>query len=395
MAGTGAAAAAQGSHEQSQVAADAPPSATKPCPFLKKLELGCFFDGTGNNKFDKTLADTNVVRLYNVYSVEPDDTATPPLVRNKNYLKGVGSGDATAPDQPKPDRINKYGVNMGAAGGEGMKERCQMMYAWVKARALEHSDKFTKDSLKVVDIYGFSRGSAQARTFVNLVVQAFKKEAEKDERLKNITVRFVGIFDTVCSEHLQVHEDMNLGIQNTDFEGCSHFTARDEIRKNFPLTTIVPAAHVEAQYAGVHSDVGGGYGPNDPSNPAAPKGDHRSSDNKTNALAYVTLNDMYKASVTGHKVPLSQPDLAGHDVDALKKLSNSPAVLDPKTPQGKDFRKTYVHDSATNSASDNWSSADGWSNTPESSGKRVVLTAKRFNIVNVPPNFSWDGDGDS
>jgi hypothetical protein len=391
--GTGAAAAAQGSHEQSQVAPATPPSATQPCPYLKKLELGCFFDGTGNNMFDSGKAPTNVQRLYKIYSDQPEDSAQPPVVRQKNYLKGVGSGDATAPGQP----TTGTGDFDGGAKGKGMKERCQMMYAWVKARVLEHSAKFTNDSLKVVDVYGFSRGSAQARTFVNLVSQALKKEGDTNDRLKHVEVRFVGIFDTVCSEHLGASEDQNLGIQDgTDFMRCYHPTARDEIRKNFPLTTIVPAAHQEQQYAGVHSDVGGGYGPNEASRPDAPKGDHRSSDNKTNELAYVTMMDMYQESYK-EGVRFLKPLEAAvvpFSVDALTELkakSYTPAVVNPNTPEGKAFRKTYVHDSATNAQSDNWSSSDGWSNAPEGSGKRRVLTAVRRILKNIPPNFSWTG----
>ena len=56
---------------------------------MKRLRLGVFFDGTGNNKYvDEPGHETNVVRLLNPYKDTTDDL----IVRDKLYLIGVGAG---------------------------------------------------------------------------------------------------------------------------------------------------------------------------------------------------------------------------------------------------------------------------------------------------------------
>ena len=90
---------------RSQIAPDAPPSDKKPCPRMKRLRLGVFFDGTGNNRFrDEALGrETNVVRLWRLYKDTDDDFA----VRKKYYLIGVGAVDSAneSPDaKDDPER---------------------------------------------------------------------------------------------------------------------------------------------------------------------------------------------------------------------------------------------------------------------------------------------------
>src|SRR4051794_20133854 len=76
---------------KAQNAVDEAPSDKKPCPYMKRLRIGVFFDGTNNNRYrdEATGADTNVDRLYNVYHTNEDEIA----VRDKLYLIGVGAVD--------------------------------------------------------------------------------------------------------------------------------------------------------------------------------------------------------------------------------------------------------------------------------------------------------------
>lgn len=75
----------------------------------------------------------------------------------------------------------------------------------------------------------------------------------------------MGIFDSVGSFYWPSNDregfiNGNLAEGSADF--VYHPVARDEIRNNFPLTSIAPglATVVEETLFGVHSDIGGGYG---------------------------------------------------------------------------------------------------------------------------------------
>src|SRR4051794_18601832 len=76
---------------KSSVVPDEPPSDKNACPYMKRLRLGVFFDGTGNNRYrdEATGNETNVDRLYNVYHENEDAFA----VRKKLYLIGLGAVD--------------------------------------------------------------------------------------------------------------------------------------------------------------------------------------------------------------------------------------------------------------------------------------------------------------
>jgi hypothetical protein len=129
-----------------------------------------------------------------------------------------------------------------------------------------------------VDIFGFSRGAAEARTYA-----AWLSEILSSGKLAGVplTVRFMGLFDTVASAGMQ---EMLIGGLNNATGGhdgwarkesllipknvanCVHFVAMHELRKNFPIDEIAvggvrPANCHEFAYPGAHSDIGGGYAP--------------------------------------------------------------------------------------------------------------------------------------
>ena len=281
-----------------------PPGATCPCKKPPALHAGIFFDGTGNNMFrDRaTTTHTNVVRLYDVF---PQGGGAEALHR-KYYIRGVGSlaqgqrvqalgrEAATSTGQAVAHNPTPVGLIQGAvasltslggyvaevgydiagkAGGLGGKNRLNMAYEWLSARCGE----VAPTGERTVDIFGFSRGAAMARTFVNLVNMALKRAHPL------LRVRFLGIFDTVGSFGMAGDDSdpgQNLGINQTDAMEIAHYTARHEYRGNFPLTLISPEC--DKPYPGCHSDVGGSYPPKD-------------SDGKVNHLGHVTFVDMYDA----------------------------------------------------------------------------------------------------
>ena len=237
----------------------------------RTLELGCFFDGTRNNRWQlaEGASVTNVVRLHDAYVTGP--RANGAAERDKHYLIGVGAGTGPA-GQPT------VGTNIyAAATGFGGKFRVNMMYDWVKAKIEAHSRIFAPGSLKLIDVFGFSRGALSARTFVNLVNQALK--TEPGPAFQNIELRFLGVFDTVESLH-EFAEAPNCHVTNSDYRAARQFTARHEIRSNFPLTLLDPGAQ-SVEYPGEHSDVGGGWADG--------------VQNRPNWLSFVTLVDMRAA----------------------------------------------------------------------------------------------------
>lgn len=124
-----------------------------------------------------------------------------------------------------------------------------------------------------LDVFGFSRGAAQARVFTTwlhdlLLIggQLFGVPAY---------VRMLGLFDTVASVgvtdalggygHGSWATASNLRI-HPEVRNCVHYVALHEFRTNFPSDGVgqdgrVPPNCQQLYCPGAHSDVGGGYGP--------------------------------------------------------------------------------------------------------------------------------------
>lgn len=389
MAPTGADAVERASlnHAQAQGFPASPPSATATCP--RQLVLGVFFDGTGNNMYRDFSGsvgagqETNVARLYRLYHENDDANRT----REKIYVVGVGAmtraaGTALADEQTEQNNRNRalglrnaevgsslpfVGDVVGKATGLGGMERLKITYRWAQSWC----GSVPGCEAKIIDVYGFSRGAALARTFVNLIRVGLKEEFE------NVTVRFLGVYDTVGSFGRggdDVDVGQNMGIHNGDASTVCHFTARHEIRENFPLTALGP----DREYAGAHSDVGGGY-------PAL--------DGKTtNHLSFVTLKDMHRACLNAG-VEMSALEIpAGVDVEKIRTDSERywPAgaiMFDPNSDYARernDFYDKYIHTSHSR-----WSIGMG----AESSGRRRIFPnpAKKA-VKQKPPEYEWVED---
>jgi len=129
-----------------------------------------------------------------------------------------------------------------------------------------------------VDVFGFSRGAAEARVFCSWL-----NELLVGDRLAGVPLqfRFVGIIDTVASAGF-VSGTTAFALNSTGGHGawasakslcvppsvqnCVHMIAMHELRRNFPLDAIgiggvLQPGWVQYAYPGSHSDVGGGYRP--------------------------------------------------------------------------------------------------------------------------------------
>jgi hypothetical protein len=173
-------------------------NALQPAPgsCLQRLSLSFFFDGTGNNldADEGTRKHSNVGRLYNAHA--PDNVLTGVY---RVYIPGVGTYFKEVGD----DGGDKLGLAMGSKGDIRLAwalMRFDELLAPHLARATSPSNRITEVN---VAVFGFSRGAALARAFVNRLVSQKATPAERGWRLRaggwTLRIRFMGLFDTVAS----------------------------------------------------------------------------------------------------------------------------------------------------------------------------------------------------
>ena len=159
-----------------------------------------------------------------------------------------------------------------------------------------------------IDVFGFSRGAAQARVFCNWLDECFEGDMLAGVKTH---IRFLGIFDTVAAVGLgpaasrwaDGHSDWgnpkNLRI-SPRVRHCEHYVAMHEQRQSFPLEDVqmpgdaMPPNCRQFRFPGMHSDVGGGY---------LPEEQGKNGGDDENKLARMPLNMMYEAAVAA-RVPL-------------------------------------------------------------------------------------------
>lgn len=299
------------------------------------LNIGVFFDGTYNN-YENDIAkleQSNIARLFESYRNEPKRGFF------KIYVPGVGTtfrqinefgksksgggfgigcearvlfgllsllntihrtafegqmlfndeqirvlcsirngGDGSHGDYAE---LRKFGLNSGLLIPDFFGEGNRQDFFRDQTQRLE--SKISAEGKTVIkeiflDIFGFSRGAAEARVFCNWLERLLI-----DQKIAGISVRFrfVGIFDTVAAGGFW--SGVNSAVTNTPdghsgwasveylrlpriLENCVHMVAMHELRRNFPLDTAgidgkLPPNTQEIVYPGTHSDVGGGYAP--------------------------------------------------------------------------------------------------------------------------------------
>jgi hypothetical protein len=169
----------------------APPTTCK-----QILWFSFFFDGTGNNRYvDEGLRKhSNVARLFRVHK-KPD--------RVKGiyafYIQGVGTYFPEIGD----DGGETLGLGCGAKGAERLDYALQRFDEFIQ----HHLEQAKSPSNAIVEInvaaFGFSRGAALARAFVNLLLDKRCVTRSGTWVLKNgfwpVRIRFMGLFDTVAS----------------------------------------------------------------------------------------------------------------------------------------------------------------------------------------------------
>ena len=192
-------------------------------------------------------------------------------------------------------------------------------------RIKQRLDETTTPALKEItlDVFGFSRGAAQARAFCNHVFALLAEGGGEQLFGVKFSIRFLGIFDTVASVGVQsgmfgyttghsawADPDVMGGLTIHDkVHWCEHFVSMHEGRASFPLDSAarrggsaVPADRGrELAYPGSHSDVGGGYAPGELGlHPGASR-----QEQDAHKLSQIALDHMYQAAL-GAGVPLNK-----------------------------------------------------------------------------------------
>lgn len=258
------------------------------------ITIGIFFDGTRNNKYNIDYynsleskkqrkfkssyrgSKTNVAKLFELY--DPQENMFP------IYIEGIGTAPpkdnigAMPVSSKESDNVFSQMFGNGDFGINGKLERaCNKI---VQEISLKKIRSVTTIEL-TLDVIGFSRGAAAARSFISRIDcasgitegrkvclrDALKRHPRIKEKKIEISKRFLGIFDTVSTfgAGWKLYsldddiEDLQLTIPS-DLVKAVHLVAADEYRLNFALTTIDSAKNKEEIILpGEHSDIGGGH----------------------------------------------------------------------------------------------------------------------------------------
>lgn len=265
------------------------------------VHISIFFDGTGNNLEEDAASKSwsNVGRMYRA-ALQDEGKAIIPI-----YVSGVGTpynGKAVnwirSVDVWRED--NMWGAGFGGGGARRLDQGRDAVNDNLRDILVENARRLGKETaayatsasaegfsevnkvlgkhrlIKIINMsfFGFSRGASLARAFSNRVIRRCKQGSSNLEyEGYQIRFHFLGLFDTVASfgvPSMNVRlpfEEREL-VVSPHVERCVHYVAANEVRVAFPVDLIrkngkLAGDWIESVYPGVHSDVGGGYGPKD------------------------------------------------------------------------------------------------------------------------------------
>ena len=273
------------------------------------VRIGVFFDGTGNNRVNSQVgADCRAMAEVNndVHIRECKGRHDEPGSSYANDLSNIARLAGLYRLQAKAIN-NGAGLNVywpvyisGAGTVSGGRDSFWPGQTFGRgptgvvakvARAMqkigERLKGFSRDNPDCVigalefDVFGFSRGAAAARHFINEVLKRDKGSLEPALNQRkvplspefswgngSVRIRFVGLFDTVAAiggfkdlgnVRDASNRNVNLYLPPGSVEHVVHLVARDELRRNFALNSVAPHWPREILLPGAHSDIGGGY----------------------------------------------------------------------------------------------------------------------------------------
>lgn len=244
------------------------------------LRVGIFFDGTANNQFNSQLGQerqaqglwldpdssyggepSNIAKLHQLYPQQAAFNAHDPAVTSL-YMGGIGTRTGQAD--------NRFPGQTYGRGRTGVLSKAQSAQTQLAAclKSLVQTIPYRSLRRLQLDVFGFSRGAAAARHFVNLIADTpFKTLFELAPDFE-CSLEFIGLFDTVAAmggldDLGDISDSVNSGLNLYLAPGCAkqvvQLSARDEQRRNFSLNRIAPQWSMDVAVPGAHADVGGGY----------------------------------------------------------------------------------------------------------------------------------------
>ncbi|MFW0765058.1 type VI secretion system tube protein TssD [Trabulsiella odontotermitis] len=288
-----------------------PPQKSPPAKRKMTLTLGIFFDGTGNNAvntrnmlaactaqhFDINNPDavsilernaqmqlgisgsdatsykgyyTNIHWLHELYKI--DMPANSKNIQGRIYVEGIGTRAGEADSQIG------MGLGISDTGVIAKTDDAVRLIPSALRSVFERLHEDIEINALQFDIFGFSRGAAAARHFANRVQEEDRAIiAAIRQGMGDITysgapagkTRFIGLFDTVAAigtplNGLNPHSadtgEVRIRLRPGVAEKVFQITAGHECRFNFASNSVRPA-WPELMLPGVHSDIGGGYLP--------------------------------------------------------------------------------------------------------------------------------------
>ncbi|MBX8496989.1 phospholipase effector Tle1 domain-containing protein [Pseudomonas cichorii] len=275
------------------------------------VRAGLFFDGTGNNRSNSQIgADCRAMMEINdrKHIIECAGRHSDPNSSYSNDLSNiarlvalyrhqyVARNDGEGLKVYWPVYISGAGTTSGGGDSLWPGQSFGRGTTGVVAKA-EHAIKKLGSRLKAfaldnpgcviealeLDVFGFSRGAASARHFVNEVLKQAQGALEPALASRkvplgpdfswgkgSVRLKVIGLFDTVAAigsfkDLYNVRDSANNRVNLYLPPGCAqqvlHLVARDESRRNFALNSITPDWGREIVLPGAHADIGGGYHP--------------------------------------------------------------------------------------------------------------------------------------
>lgn len=243
------------------------------------LQVGVFFDGTGNNRLNSISdgsAKSNVAHLYELYCNQVSERLAPAQTRVSLsvYVEGIGTYTGEK-DSTLSSLTGRYGAGVLARAQQAATRVVEQIGRWGQINPQARIARIE------LDLFGFSRGAAAARHFANDIykgsasqwVQAWSDQTTLRvdgfdwQSPTAVAINFIGLFDSVAG--IISFLEGNFSAANANNSGVEmalspaiarkivHLVARDEYRKNFALTQ----APADIVVPGAHADVGGGYLP--------------------------------------------------------------------------------------------------------------------------------------
>jgi len=266
--------------------------------------VGVFIDGTGNNKYKDMAsgAETNVAILSELYQGENTDPLYYPGVGTNWFTSALcgltGCGGQVRVNQALEDIAGQWG------GG---------------------------DNILMIDVTGFSRGSAQSVELINTIIT----DGIPGVPQENIVINGAYLFDTVSATGLPGNGiDFTYDLVVPTVVPTFHSTANEEFRGLFDLQSqnysdgTSPPNVLEQGFFGAHSDIGGGYAPGD--------------QGIDNTLSTIPLQWMHDNAVNNGAPFLPIP--AQYEVPPeLQQLYDQAASGDENAYQ--ELKDKYIHDS--------------------------------------------------